>query len=133
MRRFNYDKDTDIYFSPELTEKLSKINPFRRWEMLSRDIKHSKKPAFTAYSDSFNNIMPHLMEYGDSVFINMTRKYWLKFKKRRAQMKPIVAQYNLKYKWFKVDPVCGLEGLRVWCFRRALKIKRPRGFFKIND
>jgi len=118
----------------EFLEKLKRHNPFRPWENLEHQLQYKKKVFYGYNSQMFPAVHFHIFAYGDSIFIPMPMRYWAKkkyhFKKDNAKS---IKLYNLKYRYMKVDPVCGYSGLRVWSFLNKPRFKRPRLVFKIID
>lgn len=123
--------------SKDFLEKLKTHNPFRTWGNLTHDLTYKKK-VHEGFVSRMGKIAWHRLEYGDSVFMPMPRKFWKKFRKRfkeKGTERDVVRAkrlYGLKYRWSTKDPVCELEGLRVWCFTHRPIFKRPRLVFRIN-
>lgn len=111
-------------------QKLKKHNPFLEWDSLSHELQHTAKPKELVYRKYLTKVNWKLFEFGDSIFIPMVRKYWKKSHKMYRYM-DLLKFHQLKIIWYRQDPVCGLEGIRVWCFHRKMKIKRPRMSFRI--
>lgn len=117
-------------------EKLKKHNPFKDWDNLKRPISFSKVGNIGYHHNVrtyFNRIPFHLMDFGDSIFIPMVSKYWKLYRRRHWVQMDRHEKYCIKAKWFNKDPVCGFSGMRVWCFNRKLKIKRPSHSFRIKN
>lgn len=111
--------------SDEFINKVKRYNPFRTWGNLNHKV-DDKKPLDYI---TMNAIRFHQMQYGDSIFVPMPRKYWSKAMWKIKGNTALIEQYALKMRWYRIDPVCGFTGLRIWCFLNKPVFKRPKMAF----